>query len=812
MIKHLAVVYFRYLFKHKAISFISLFGLAIGIASTLSLVSYSNYELSYDDYQPKGKTIYRLNFGYKKNDNDKPNIAITSAALKPVITSKADSLVRSITLIQRPTSSVSIKINNKKALGINVQAAEGNISDFFPVKEIIGDLSKLDTPGYVFLSESTAMKLFGELPELGMLVEIDFGREVETLQVGGVFTDMPKNSHLDLDVVYSILTLKSKWPNAFESLYKSNNFFQYLTFENDKYVNDLLEILVQHYKTSNPNSENEIVYQLQDIRNIYLNPMELGEVGKTSDRKNVYITLMLALLISLATSFNYTSLVNARASLRSSEFGIKKTIGIQSSAYFIQIIVETIITMIIGTLIALLILYVSIPLLNIHLGIDLNLMVEFKTSLWVLFGFTVLVLINCAAPLIQTSKVSISNLLNGRLLYGEYAARFRSIMIFLQMSFSIFVLVMLAILASQIHFIQNKELGIDRDGLFISSSLPKASVIKNLDVIKSILTKNNESIQVTTSEVAPLGSHNMMASKVTLNGNESKVIDLAPLIGVNYNFVETLGMKLIAGSDFHDEIKSDYWKFGLQDSRSTVGVIVNQGFLDKLSMSNPNELIGKYLNYNWLNYPVRSKVVGIVENSDYLDSQKESEPILFALGFFYEGEQSIIVNSMDNDAKAIIKETISQQTLLSDLKVFAFRDLIEQEYSDAREQLSFLLFFSIVLLIILYLGVLGLTLFTADRKKKEIAIRKVIGAKLSNIVWILLSKFIVIVIAASLFVVPFSYAISDYFLNTFDEKPPFPIFLTVSSIAFILILCVFTVLLVGVKSYNNNVNKILKEE
>ena len=728
MLKNYLKVAIRSLKRQPAYTGLNIVGLTVGIASSLLILLYIFYETGFDNYHKKADRIYRISSNISEPDNAF-KWAVTQLplgrTLKNDYPDEVEQYVRFI-----PSGRTRFEKDQINYFEENVYYADSTVFDVFDFEFVNGDQeTALDAPNNMVINETIAKKIFkGENP-IGQTLETDGNR---TWQITGVFKDMPTKSHIMIDAMVSAQTI----PFAASTNWGGFNIYTYVLLQPKVTPQDfnpkLNEILEKHVDVIFDRMGIEVEYEMLALEDIHLTSKFDNEPVPPGDLEYIYIFSAVGLFLILIACINYMNLATARSAKRSMEVGIRKVMGANRGGLIGQFLTESIVITVIAMLLSIAILFAVVPAMNAQLGTNLDMAAlgETKVLLSLLGILLVTGVLGGAYPAFFLSSFRpVVVMKSGG---GKSAGKFlRVSLVTLQFAISIFMLIGTLIIYNQMQYVQNKDLGFDKEQV-MQIRLNNRQAQQQWPVLKNALLKNANISSVATGSTTPGNGH---GKQIYMIENADGVMEEKGLdfYAIDYEYFPTLDIEFAAGRNFSLEYPSD----------TARAVIVNESMVERMGWSDP---IGRKVQVSRDSIP--SLVVGVVKDFHQRSLKDPISPLMFIPG--------------RNNRSAMIKINGNISAGISDIRSiwsdifptipfeFTFLDenFMEQYESD---QLTGKLFlgFSFMTILIACLGLLGLASYTAEQRAKEISIRKVLGANTQGLISLLVRDFVKLVLIAA---------------------------------------------------------------
>jgi putative ABC transport system permease protein len=766
MFKNYFKIVFRNAKKHPLYVFINLFGLAIGMAVSLVILLYVRYELSYDNYHQDVDRLYRVSRAwFNPSGEESLHLGHAAPPFGPLIQSDFPEDVEASARLMN--ADPLIKNGEDSFVEEDFFFADPEVFDVFGWELLEGESrDALTQADGLILTEETAQRYFGDQSAVGkdLLVEIQ-GMQF-TMQVRGVIKDIPENSHFHVDFLASMIPVIQFYggQEAFMGNYGSNNFSTYLKLapgvDYQAFEDKLPTMIDRHMGETNsgiPMSQTTKLF-LWPIQDIHLYSNLDSEIGSNGNIDYVYIYAAVALFILLIACINFMNLSTARSSLRSMEVGLRKVMGADKLVLVRQFMGESFVMTFISMIIAVGLVYLFLPTFSNFLEspLSLNFISNPEYSLWIAGIVLFVGLISGSYPALFLSGFSPAKVLKGAFKAGKGHENFRAVLVVGQFAISVMLIVAVLVVIGQLSFMQNKDLGFDKEDIVV---LPSSNQInENYLIIKDRLENHPGIQEVSLSSRVPSGRLlDSQGATAEVGGELTQLNVRIADIHVAHNFLDTYGIPLAAGRDF------DY----LRASDSTEAFILNEAAIREIGWTSSEEAIGKQFLYGGR----RGFVTGVMEDFHFESLHQPIVPIVFLISQDRNNQVSIKFDA--NQREQVLSYLRGEWAeFRSDYPFepnFIDEGFNRQYEAEARVKTIFT-FFSVLAIVISVLGLLGLVTFATEQRTREIGIRKVMGAETSNILVLLGKDFLKLVGIGFLIAIPLSYFGMSSWLEDFAYR------------------------------------------
>jgi putative ABC transport system permease protein len=756
---------FRSLKKNKGFTAINVLGLALGLAVCLLIVFYVIDEVSYDRYNVKANRIYRVNNDIKFGGTES-SYAVSPAPMAAAMESEFPEVEHAVRL--RQNGSFRVKKGDQNIQEHNVIYADPAIFSVFTFPLINGDpANALKEPHALVISESAANKYFGNTNVVGKAIIMD---DTVNYKITGVMKDIPKESHIKADFFISMITLaESKEPS-----WLNNNFQTYVLLKPGADIKTLNSKFPQLVKEHMDPQLQAVVHMSYDdfaktgnyfhmstipLKDIHLLSNRQAELGQNGNIQFIYIFSAIALFILLIACVNFMNLSTARSANRAREVGVRKVLGSARKHLIAQFLAESIIVTMVATALALIIAFALLPVFNQMSGKELSFTVHSLT--WLIpTVITIVVVIGCLAgsyPAFFLSGFQPIEVLKGKLAAGFKGGALRSFLVVFQFSISIFLIIGTLVIYNQLKFIQNKDLGYSRSHVL---------VVKNLYA----LGKQAKTFKDEIKRLPGVANATMTGYTPTMDYRNSNSIFQTPTLDtknalntqmwyVDEDYINTLGIKMVAGRSFSKQMLTDSSAIILNETAAK-----RLGYKDVLNKSLyiPQDQQAKIIK--------QYHIVGVMKDFNFNSLRENVSQLTLVLG---EERGALNIRVKTSNMPAFISQVEDKWKEMSPNQQFdySFMDQdFDATYRTEQRMGKIFVSFTSLAIIIACLGLFGLAAYAAEQRNKEIGIRKVLGAGVSSIVAMLSIDFIKLVIISIAIAAPLAWFIMQKWLQGFAYR------------------------------------------
>ena len=762
MIKNYLKTALRIMLRQKAYSAINIAGLSIGIAASLIIIIYIADELSFDKMHHDAKRIYRVGFAGRLQGNS----VQTANSPAPV----AEALQREVPQVAEVVRfglwrTMPMSVGDKNFTENHVLVADSNFFKFFSFPIIKGNSETfLQGPNKVVITESVAKRYFGNEDPIGKIMMR--GAERTAAEVVGIAKDPPHNSHIIFDVVLS----GESWDFMHDTGWTSNNLYTYFKIHAGTDVQSVKTQLDRMVET-NMGAElekytgmtfkqfreqgNDVGLFIQPMLDIRLKSNITDEIMPNGNMQYLYIFAVIALFIILVACINFMNLSTARSSNRAKEVGVRKTIGALRSRLIFQFISESMLYAIFSTLLALAIIGVSLHPFNILAGKELNLAIlTHPVVIAALVVFTLIVgLVAGSYPAFYLTAFKPTEVLKGKVRSGFKNSVLRNVLVVFQFIISISLIFGSLVVYRQLDYMQKKNLGFDKENLV--SLLHTMSLKTNAQAFKTELQSNP--LFKGASYANNLPPRLTWTSVFRKGGSEQDF--LLHVYQVDVDHLKTMGYEISEGRFFSRDFKTD-----------TAAIILNETAYKQMAFQNLDEAV--VLSYH-TETPTPLKVVGVLKDFNFHSLRDNVKAMGVLLGPEPNFEMAIRLAAGNNREQIKELEKIWKKHAPDAAFEYSFVNQNFDALFRAEQRMSqIILIFTLLAIGIACLGLFGLAAYTAEQRAKEISIRKVMGASVSQVMILLSKDFTILVMIAFIIASPIAWYAAEQWLSGFANRIP----------------------------------------
>lgn len=803
MFKNYLKIAVRNIFKYKAYSFITIIGLSIGICACILILLFVNDELSYDKNNVNFNKIYRVHTNASLSGRE-IQIALSPSILGETLLKDFPEVTAFTRLMQN--RNMLIRYKNNVFVETNFFWADSGTFKVFTIPFLKGNPDKaLTEPHTVVLTEKLAKKYFGTEDPMDKIMNFEDGTPYT---VRGVVKDCVQNSHWHYDMFASMSSLGRDSTQQ----WLGNNLYTYILLNKassistlrsklgdftrehiSKNVFEVFGVTYDQMKQTGNNYE----FEFQPLSDIHLKSHLDYEIEPNSDIKYVYIFSLIAIFILILACINFMNLATARAALRSREVGVRKVLGSNKNQLIFQFLFESILLTGFAVMIAIMLAEILLPLFNGITGKQLEtaFFSSYAAIPAALFSILFIGFLAGCYPAFFLSSFKPVTVLGSKTSHYK-SSWLRSGLVVFQFAISIILIIGTLIVYLQMQYIQNMNLGIDKDRILV---IQRAWALENqADTFKDELIKNSGIVSASNTDNMPgqLFGQNLYRTE----GPDTKQHILATM-ATDYDFAKTLGIGITEGRYFSKNYPSD-----------TTAVIINETAAKIMNLKDP---VGKRIIVVGNNDPKSNtfRIAGVLKDFHYESLHQKIRPLVI---FLNRGQTGFLPVRLSGNNIAdniyVIKKLWKKFVPDKPIEYYFLNENFEQQYRAEYKTGQIFTTFAVISILIACLGLLGLASFTAERRTKEIGIRKVMGATTSGIIFMISKEFIKWVIIANIIAWPVAYYTMNNWLADFAYRIDMPYWIFLASAVIAIIIAMITVSSQSFRAANSDPVKSLRYE
>jgi len=767
------------LVKHRFFSSINIIGLALGITASLLILMYVVNELSYESFQKNRNNIFRIALEWGTEGN-LMKFAGSMPALAPAINLQIPEVEKAVR-IRKDYDAVIKNKDNQEIREENLYFADQGIFQIFSFNMIEGNKGNaLLDPFSVVISKKTATKYFGSSDPLGQ----ELSYHDTPLKITGVMENIPENTHLYCELLVSYSTLKAMGQESEQPWNTWGDDLIYILMKKNVPVNSIIPKLDDLLKKNAGEwLAARMKFVIQPLTDIHWDTETRGDIGEKGNKTYVYIFLSAAIFVLLIACFNFLNLSISQYLGRMKEVAIRKTAGAYKKQLVMQFMTESMIIILISTIIAVFLFDSLYPNLYSYLGTAFVLNNSYFTMLSLLV-ISIIIVVGALAggyPAFYISGFNPIEIIRKETEGRKNKLTFRTILVMFQFAVSIILLAGTIIIFRQTDFMKNSSLGFDKENVLLLKFPGSSQTVNNkYETLRDELFKNSNILNVSGAFTLP-GINSQMNISVTPEGSPPDKSVNVQALPADYGFAKAMGLEIVDGRDFSTEFSTDRYE----------SVLLNQTAVKALGLTNP---LGTLLTIPGDEFKNGVKIIGIVRDFHVQSFHNKINPVLI----FINPKMYIFIAirmSQQNMGGTLdyIKTSWNDVMPGVGLSYDYLEDAYNKLYNPEKKTGQLLTIFTILALFISCLGLFGFASFIVTGRIKEVGIRKVLGARLSGISALLSKKFILWIIASSFVACPVAYILADKWLQNFAFHIEIGWWVFIVAVLFELLIAIFTV-------------------
>ncbi len=793
MIRSYALITFRTFQRKPVFAFINITGLAVGLTACLLIFFYVQHELSFDNFHEKGERIYRVANTFDRA-NSSSHWVRTPPALAPAIRDNFPGVT--VTRLRYEGENV-VSLGNRSFNVAHCLYADSLFLQIFDFELLQGDReSALNEPNSVLISQTVARKFFGDTNPVGATLRFDNQKD---LKVTGVLKDVPSNSHLQFDFLMSFSTYVV--PDGYLADLTSwgwGGFYTYLLLEPGADVNTMESSITDLLARNYTRGDTKVGAPLQQLGELYFGFTDFtnrGEAVIVGSRSTIYALTAIAVLVLLIASFNFMNLSTAMSISRGKEIGMRKVLGAPKRMIRQQFLVESVIFALLSLVLAAGVFSLVGPYVTGLLGVALPASLTTYLGVVPMFIlFTVLVgLLSGTYPAFILSAFSPIESIKGKLSTPQSGGIVRKGLVALQFVISIGLIIVSLLIVRQSEFMRNRPLGYDRENI-LSVNLFLEDMRGGYTELKNELLQNTAIASVCRSSHAFEGGSSSGPALV-IGAPEDESIQMT-YYQTGYDFLDVMDIELLAGRYFSKAFPND----------TAEALVLNETAVRQFGFDEP---LGQRIRFNNRD----RRVIGVVRDFHISSLHTPIRPMGIVMPFA-ELRTVLIRTEAGRQIQAldVLQEKWEAGFSKSPFEVTFLDDTINALYAQEARLSKLVSVFALLAVVLACLGIYGLITFSIRVRLKEVGIRKVLGAPVSNLLFILSNEFLWLMIIASIIAWPIAYRIGEQWLEGFSYRLSMDPWMFLSASLVLIVLVVVTMSHQVVKAALANPTKVLRSE
>ncbi|OEK05875.1 ABC transporter permease [Roseivirga misakiensis] len=757
MFKNNLKVAFRSLLKNRVFSLINVTGLALGIAASLLILQYVNYELSYEDFNEKADQIYRLKTNRYNQGQLSTEWASGVVSIGHILNEAFPEVERFARLTRTGgvLSQGDVEFKEER-----IYFANQDVFQIFGKEILHGNpetaLTELNT---IAISASTAKRYFGRTDVVGQ--SLMFNRE-QSVNIAAVFADAPDNTHFKFDILVSWANQEANDEDGnLNTVWYWDGYFNYIELtegtDPEEFTAKIDKFIDERWGEEMRNADTWMDFELQPMRDIHLYSNFIGEAEVNGDGDSVYALLGISFFIILIAWVNYVNLATAKSMERAREVGLRKVLGSQKGQLIRQFLTESLLINLFAVALAFGIVVLVIPSFSRLADQPMTLALFTQQGFWI--GLATLFLVGTFLsgmyPAFVLSSYKPIDTLKGGSMSNSGGAWLRKGLVVFQFMASIGLIIGTYTVYEQISYMRNQDLGVDiNQTLVINGPLVLDSTYsEKLTAFNDVLEANANIENVVVSTVVPGREVGWNAGGIRREGAPDSEGKQYRVLGFGYEYVETFDLKIIAGRTFSEE-------FGDEESK----ILFSRSAVKDFGFESPEDALNQRI-FFWGNIYT---VIGVLEDYHHNSLKEDYDKLIFRLIPNANNYYSIKYNAANTQQVIQLAEEKWLEFFPGNpFEYFFLDDSFEEQYAADRQFGSVFTIFSGLAILVACLGLFGLAAFMTSKRIKEIGVRKVLGASVPSILKLLSVDFLKLILVAVLLAIPLSYYGMNQWLSGF---------------------------------------------
>ncbi len=802
----------RNLWKYKSSTVINVLGLSTGLAAFMLISLFVNDELSYDRHFDNADRIYRVTVkNFSQDGQLSRHWAFASAGHAQRLKEDYSAITHSTRFF--PWAFPDLQVGEQKFPSEPVIFADDDVFDIFSFPFIIGEPeTAFQGLTSLVLTEASAIRLFGtdwrDQDILGKTIDLSRDGQGAPFEVTGVIEDMPPQQHFHFEYLAPIRFIEQLFgEDAMNNVGGNYNWMTFIMLDPANTLPDAPQLTKEFFdkyigqRNGRPAAD-FYEFEFQPITSIHLHHNLEGEYEANGSIQQVYIFSIVGILLLLVACVNYMNLATSHFTRRMKEIGVRKVSGAGRGTLIRQFLTESSLVTIVSFPVALVLVFLALDPLNNFVDKSLSLSIIANGQLLIVTLLVLLVVGVLAGfyPAMFLSRISLIQALKGEQAVNANKWNFRSVLVTFQYSVTIALIFAILVIESQMSFINNTDAGYRRDQII---HIPLSRGIGNLETFKQELTNHPNILQATYASRIPTGRLlDNMGSSIYKGDTAVRMDFRLPFIRVDHDFVSTFEIDLIAGEDFVREQEI------IKDS---IGYyIVNRRCVERMDFATPEDAIGQRMTYGGR---YTGRIIGVVEDFHFESLKTPIVPmVMLHMNRGYRRISLKVKPEGLSETLAHIDETWAQFDPETTANYRFLDDLFADQYLQEERLSQVIKVFTGVAVLISCLGLIGMVGFVIETKIKEIGIRKVLGASLAKILFLISSRFLLLLVIGFVVAVPIAYWFMSGWLDTFVYKTSISVFVIAAPVFVAAILTMVSISYQTIKASLVNPVECLKDE
>lgn len=790
MLRNYFIIAWRNLRNNLLFAGLNSIGLSIGMAACLvtGLFAYEQYH--YDAHHAFSDRIYRV-VNKQFQENRSTYVALTQGVL-------AAELKKSFAEVEEATrigfKQLSINRINQDPVQVRVMAVDSTFFSVFTIPFAKRASQKLLKEDEIYLSEKITKTIFGDKNPIGETISFVEGVE---LKVAGIFNDFPYQSNLSADYIISFYWLEKLDPQSVN--WHSNTYFNYVLMRENTDIQDFGRKMNELIHRFTPTSWSSYEFFLQPLLTINLQPAYVGNSKGSIGKILVNGFMMVSLIILLLASFNYMNMATARSVRRATEVGVRKAVGAQRFQVIKQFLMESLILCAIAFFISVLWADIGLQYFNYFTGFKLSFDTFYNSPeliFWLVTAFLTITFVSGVYPAFFLSRFTPAQVLKGKHNSDSSRALRKGLVLF-QFSLTSLLVVLVLLINKQTNYMRSQDMGFDKEQLLLFAEDRNRDI--GLEAFKAELLQVGGAERITSASGFPGYTRLSSTNLWEVNKTEEESIK-ALWLYTDHDYIETLGLKLIAGRNFN-----------ANGTDRETGVIVNENTINAFGWT-IEDAIGKKIAGFTFNDSLPGEIIGVIKDFHISQLRKEIMPLIIR----YSTEEKFYIVRITDFALFTTREKLDDVadkfTQSNDFESRFLMDALEEGYSAEIKSGQMLTFFTMLAILIGCSGLYALAAYEGEQRIKELGIRKIMGASTYQLLYLLSKDFLKLLVWSLVFAMPMAYFLGNVWLRGYPYRTSWTPDIFILPSLFVLLLGWLTIISQALKASNLNPVEALRYE
>ena len=801
----------RNIYKKSTFSLLNILGLTLGLTAFFLIFRYVLFELSYDGFHKNASEVYSLALVNEKETGQNTYHQIPVPFKNSIENIPEIATVVRFNNIDYQNNSIIFESEGEKKVfeERGMYFVEPEFEKIFDFTLKKGEMSKMAEPFKIILSDKAASKLFGETDPIGKVVNISGNVGAFNYEVVGVLNNLPVNSSIQFGALLSYKSARILYNEETEENWERWSEFYFVKktvntekAQLEKKIEETLEVTPEIAERKGTWS-----VEMTPIKDLYLHTENHPILSKNGNLETIWVLSLVGLFTLLIAYINYINLSTARSMERAREVGVRKVMGSSVELLRYQFLSEAFLLNIVAFVISLVIVQWAIPFFQ-EISNPLLIVEENQWIFWSVSAFVVIIgsILSGLYPAFVLSSYKPITVVNGKVERAGKGAFFRKALVVFQYASSITLLAGALTVQKQIAYMQEKDLGIDLEKLVVLDAPPGAlngnngEFFKTLNHFKSELEAYPAIESITTANAVP-GKGINWGSSMARQGAENK--HSVSLIACDKDYAKTFGIEVLAGRFYNDS----------DDSFRNGNVVINEKAARLMGFENPAEAVGKRIKGG--NMFPNLIVEGVMKNHHHGSLHEEYTPIAYIKSVwsnYYAVKLAKNENADTQHTLDLIRKEWEEAFEGAPFEYFFAEDSFDAQYASDRHFLKIINIFTILAVIIASLGLLGLFSYNMLQRRKEMGIRKILGASSKGLLVLVSKDYFILLIIASVIATPLAWFLMDLWLNNYAFRIDLGLWLALIPVSIIVLIAFSTISLQVFKTVNTNPVESLRQE